>query len=119
MKERLAVALTDGELGAFFPGAARPELMQLFPETRVFTGEGSTLLAQFLRENGPRTVLFDVHDWTHHPDNPAPQGLTHYNPMKVYTSAEIAEFLHAQGAAVQVDWDDFAQWQGRTPEDDE
>ncbi len=68
-------------------------------------------------ENGPRVVLFDIHDWTHHPHNPLPDGLTHYNPIKVYTSAQIVEFLRAQGAALQLDWDDFALWQGRTPED--
>ena len=67
--------------------------------------------------DGLRTVLFDVHDWTHHPENPAPDGLTHYNPIKVYSSAEVVQFLRAHGAALQVDWDDFALWTGRMPED--
>jgi hypothetical protein len=67
-------------------------------------------------EDGPRTVLFDIHNWTHHPENPAPEGLTHYNPLKVYTSAQIVEFLRERCAAVQVDWDDFALWRGRPPD---
>ncbi|MBC7807894.1 MAG: hypothetical protein H7145_17315 [Akkermansiaceae bacterium] len=69
-------------------------------------------------DSGPRRVLFDIHDWTYHPQNPAPDGLTHYNPIKLYTSAGIVEFLRHQGAALQVDWDDFALWSGRTPKEE-
>ena len=67
-------------------------------------------------ENGPRVVLFDIHDWTYHPKNPSPDGLTHYNPIKMYTSAEVVEYLRNRSDGLQVDWDDLAFWTGRHPD---
>jgi hypothetical protein len=48
--------------------------------------------------------------------DPAPDGLTGYNPLKLYTSADIATYLGSQGKMLHLYWDDFALWRGRTPE---
>ena len=66
---------------------------------------------------GKRTVLFDVRGFTHHPENPAPTGMKQLSPLKLYTSAEVVNFLRAQGSALELDWDDFEFWTGRAPED--
>jgi hypothetical protein len=68
-------------------------------------------------DGGPRTVLFDVKDTTHHPENPAPTGMKQFSPLKLYTSAELVDFVKAQGSALEVDWADLEIWTGRTPED--
>lgn len=85
----------------------------------VYYKEGDRQTGRFYAavtpEGGARQVLFDVHDTTHHPDNPAPRGLTHFNPMKLYTSAKLVEFVTRRGAAMQIDWADFSLWQSRQP----
>lgn len=58
-------------------------------------------------DTGSRVVLFDVQGWTHHPDNPAPDGLTHLNPVKLYTSKALIEHAAAAGHPLQVFWDDI------------
>ena len=85
----------------------------------VYYREGDAARGRFVvavtPEDGPRRVVIDVANFTHHPDNPAPGGLTHYNPMKLYTSAELVEFINARGEALQADWSDFSLWQNRRP----
>jgi hypothetical protein len=66
-------------------------------------------------DDGERQVIFDVHDCTYHPENPSPAGLTHYNPMKMYTSSQLVQFLRQRGQVMQLDWDEFSLWKGRTP----
>jgi phosphoglycerate dehydrogenase-like enzyme len=53
----LAVSLTEAELTAFFPGAARRELLGLFPETLLFTGDDADSLARFLAHHRPQVLL--------------------------------------------------------------
>ena len=88
--------------------------------TEVYFKEGDANKGRFYvaitPEGGQRIVLFDVHGATHHPRDPAPTGLKQFSPLKLYTSAEIVEFMKAAGSALEVDWDDLEIWQGRTPE---
>jgi hypothetical protein len=59
-------------------------------------------------EGGGRVVVFDVRGYTHHPDDAAPDGLSHWNPIKLYTSAQLIDHVRAQGGALQVFWDDLS-----------
>lgn len=59
-------------------------------------------------DGGDRVILFDQRGWTHHPDNPAPDGLTHLNPAKLYTSKALVEHAAASGHPLRVHWDDLA-----------
>ncbi len=70
-------------------------------------GKGRFKLA-LVREDNRRTVLFDVTNWTHHPSDPAPDGISHFNPMKFYTSRQLIDYLRGKGKTPQVLWDDFA-----------
>lgn len=56
---------------------------------------------------GGRTVIFDVNNYTHHPDDLRPAGLSHFNPMKLYTSSRLIEFVRAFGGTMEIMWDDF------------
>jgi hypothetical protein len=68
--------------------------------------EGRFYLAM-VPDGGTRVVLFDQRGWTHHPDNPAPDGLTHLNPVKLYTSKALIEHAAATGHPLRVHWDDI------------
>ncbi len=58
-------------------------------------------------EDEERTIIFDIKDYTQHPDDPNPDGLSHFNPMKLYTSSKLTEHVRSQGGALQILWDDL------------
>ena len=55
-------------------------------------------------------VICDVHDFTHNTQDPIPDGVTGFNPMKLYTSKELMTFMKSQNKALQIYWDDFKLW---------
>jgi hypothetical protein len=66
-------------------------------------------------EGEPEQVVFDVHDFTHMTKDAAPDGITGYNPFKLYTSKEIVAHVKAQGKTLQIYWDDLKLWRGKQP----
>ncbi len=55
-------------------------------------------------------VVFDVHDFTHCTTDPSPDGLNAYNPMKMYTSKELMQYVNLRGKTLEIFWDDFKLW---------
>ncbi|WP_157039826.1 hypothetical protein [Aquincola tertiaricarbonis] len=71
-------------------------------------GDASTGRFRLTVSYGKRTVqLFDVTNFTHHPDDRAPKGLSHFNPLKLYTSKELVEYVRSRGQAIKIYWDDM------------
>jgi hypothetical protein len=68
-------------------------------------------------DGGSRRVVFDVHNFTHHTQDPSPAGLTEYNPMKLYTAPKYVRHVAQQGKTLQVYWDDFKLWKNKQPEE--
>lgn len=66
-------------------------------------------------EGGKRQVVFDVHNFTHNSQDPAPAGLTDYNPMKLYTAPAYVRHVRAKGKTLQLYWDDFKLWENKRP----
>jgi Secretion system C-terminal sorting domain len=64
-------------------------------------------------EGKPKTVVFDITDFTHHPLDPSPDGLSHFNPFKLYTSASLINGLTNSGRLLHVYWDDFELWKNQ------
>lgn len=58
-------------------------------------------------EGGERAAVFDIRGYTHHPDDPAPDGLSHWNPIKLYTSAQLIDHVRGKGGALEILWDDL------------
>jgi len=58
-------------------------------------------------EGGSKSVIHDITNFTHHPNDPNPDGLSHFNPMKLYTSKEVIEQVTSTGSLLNVYWDDF------------
>ncbi len=55
-----------------------------------------------------KTVLFDITDYTYHPSDPNfTDGFPFFNPMKLYTSDDIVNFVDENGGTLQFFWDDF------------
>ncbi|RMF16772.1 MAG: hypothetical protein D6761_05670 [Candidatus Dadabacteria bacterium] len=71
--------------------------------------EGNASTGRFVvrRIEPAAATLLDVTNWTHHPDDANPDGLTHLNPFKLYTSAELINGLHDLGTSLSVCWDDW------------
>ncbi|WP_157687559.1 hypothetical protein [Pedobacter psychrophilus] len=67
-------------------------------------------------DGGKKQVVYDVHDFTHGSYDQAPNGLTGYNPMKLYTSKELVSYVRAQDKTLQILWDDFKLWKNKKPE---
>lgn len=58
-------------------------------------------------EGGKRVVVFDVTGYTQHPDDPSPDGLRHWNPLKLYTSRELIDYVRRHDGALDILWDDL------------
>lgn len=64
-------------------------------------------------DGGTRRVLYDVTDFTRNTHDPAPNGITGFNPVKLYTSAGVVDHVRTNGGALQIDWDDLTLWKVR------
>ncbi|HEV7350089.1 hypothetical protein [Telluribacter sp.] len=60
-------------------------------------------------------VVFDVQKITHNTQDPNPDGVTDFNPMKLYTSKELIGYMKSQGKTLQIYWDDFKLWKDKQP----
>lgn len=58
-------------------------------------------------DGGSRRVIFDMRGWTQHPKDPKPDGLTHFNPVKIYTSAALIDHMRSRGVSIKAFWDEF------------
>ncbi|MCF6226865.1 MAG: hypothetical protein L3J22_11280, partial [Xanthomonadales bacterium] len=61
-------------------------------------------------DSGVRQIIFDVTNFTHHPDDNNPDGLSCYNPMKLYTSGATVDYVRNHNGVLQIYWDDFELW---------
>ncbi len=66
-------------------------------------------------EGGEKQVVFDIQNYTHNTKDPNPEGITHWNPIKLYTSRDLIHYVQREGKALQLYWDDLAIWRDRRP----
>ncbi|HLP72271.1 MAG TPA: hypothetical protein VK155_05155 [Bacteroidales bacterium] len=64
-------------------------------------------------EGGKKQVIFDLKKFTHNTEDPAPDGVGDYNPMKLYTSKGLIDYMHSKGKTLQIFWDDFGLWKDK------
>jgi hypothetical protein len=78
-------------------------------------GDQSNGLFKFVitPESGTPVTIFDVVNYTHHPNGPDADGLTEFNPMKLYTSKGVIDFMRSQNGTLQIYWDDFELWKNK------
>ena len=73
--------------------------------------EGDAATGRFIvtietEKQGKQTV-FDITNFTHCTKDPAPDGVTEFNPFKLYTSKDLADFMKDRGKSLRIYWDDF------------
>lgn len=61
-----------------------------------------------------KTVVYNLTEYTYHPSDPNPDGLTYFNPFKLYTSGATIDAIRNVGKLVNVYWDDFEIWKDST-----
>ena len=66
-------------------------------------------------DGGEKQVVFDVTNYTHNSGDKNPDGVTDFNPLKLYTSKKLIDFMRGNGKTLQMYWDDFKLWEGKTP----
>lgn len=66
-------------------------------------------------EGGERQLVYDIAGFTHHTRDPSPDGVTGFNPLKLYTSKDVIAFMKSRGKTLQIYWDDFSLWRGPAP----
>ena len=66
-------------------------------------------------DNEPSKVIFDVRKITHNTQDPKPDGVSDFNPIKLYTSKELIEYMKSNGKVLQMYWDDFKLWKDKRP----
>ena len=57
--------------------------------------------------DGATEPLFEVDDWTHHPEDDSPDGFRQINTMKLYTSGTVMCGMKAQNLQLEAWWDDY------------
>ena len=79
-------------------------------QTNYRMGDGATgrFVYQVRANAGPWVRIFDVTNWTYNPRSPVPVPLTDWNPMKLYTSSALVDYVRNCGGTTQVYWDDFS-----------
>ncbi|TDB65819.1 hypothetical protein [Arundinibacter roseus] len=58
-------------------------------------------------EGEKEVVVFDVTNITHNTQDPSPDGVSDFNPLKLYTSKDLIQYMKSQGKTLQIYWDDF------------
>lgn len=66
-------------------------------------------------EGEAKQVIFDLTRITHSTEDPNPDGVTDFNPMKLYTSKQLINYMKSQGKTLQIYWDDFKLWKDKQP----
>ena len=76
--------------------------------------EGRYYLA-IITDQGEKDVIFDLKKITHNTNDPDPDGVSDFNPLKLYTSKGLIDYMNSMGKTLQIYWDDFKLWKDKRP----
>jgi len=62
-----------------------------------------------------KQVIFNLTRIMQNTQDPNPDGVTDFNPMKLYTSRQLINYMKSQGKTLQIYWDDFKLWKDKRP----
>jgi len=66
-------------------------------------------------EGEKKQIIFNLTKITHNTHDPNPDGVSDFNPIKLYTSKELIAHMKSQGKTLQIYWDDFKLWKNKRP----
>jgi len=61
-------------------------------------------------DGGKKEIIYDLTKITHNTRDPNPDGVTDFNPIKLYTSKKLIDYMGSQNKTLQIFWDDFKLW---------
>jgi hypothetical protein len=67
-------------------------------------------------ENEPKKIIFDLKRITHNTQDPNPDGISDYNPFKLYTSRDLIDYMKSRQKSLEIYWDDFKLWKDKRPD---
>lgn len=65
-------------------------------------------------EGQSKVVVFDITNNTHHRKEKCPDGFTHFQPMKLYTSDEVINYMKDGGKSLELFWDDWKLYRNKS-----
>jgi hypothetical protein len=85
----------------------------------IYFKEGNSTSGRFYiairKQNQSNTIIFDIHNFTYNSLDPLPNGISHFNPFKLYTSKKIIDYMSSKNKKLEIYWDDFEFWLNRQP----
>ena len=88
-------------------------------EIELYIKEGDTENGRFYMAvttaGGSKQVLFDIKNTTQHPKEKCPDGFTHFEAMKIYTSDENINYMKESNKALSIYWDDWQLYVNKQP----
>ena len=63
-----------------------------------------------------KVVIFDINRFTHNSEDKNPNGVSDFNPIKLYTSKKLIDFMNENNKTLQIYWDDFKLWKNKRPD---
>ncbi len=81
-------------------------------ETQFVEGDALTGIFKIIITSNTGTThnVIDIGNYTYHPEDDEPDGVTSFSPSKLYTSGELINGLNSVGYPLYVYWDDFKIW---------
>lgn len=65
-------------------------------------------------EGGSKVVLFNITNNTQHLKEKCPDGFTHFQPMKLYTSDEVINYMKDGNKRLELFWDDWKLYKNKS-----
>lgn len=88
-------------------------------EIELYIKEGDENSGRFYMsvtsENGNKIILFDIQNTTQHPKETCPDGFTHFEAMKIYTSDGNINYMNNANKELSVYWDDWKLFVNKQP----
>lgn len=67
-------------------------------------------------EGEEKKVIFDIARATQNSNDLTPDGVTDFNPLKLYTSKKLIDYMNSKNKTLQIYWDDFNLWKNKKPQ---
>lgn len=87
-------------------------------ELEVYINEGDSNNGHFYMSvtpsGGTKVVLFDITNNTQHLKEKCPDGFTHFQPLKFYTSDKVINFLKDNDKTLAIYWDDWRVYRNKS-----
>lgn len=87
-------------------------------DVELYLKEGDEQTGRFYMaitpQNGSKQIIFDIYNYTQHPNEDCPDGFTNFQPMKIYTSQQLIDYMNNNNKRLSVYWDNWQLYRNKT-----